>query len=236
MRFVTLIKHALSGSSLYSQWNPGQDNMDENNFGPEYRIFLETVREGLQGLRSLGYEPILRAIAWQQGEADARDIAGMEHSLAYGQNLRHFFLRIREQFEAPDMLFVYGYVIPVPLERFTGREEVRTAQQRTSGPDIPCRSRVLLWWRPMICPCAVKNPTPPTPLTASISTPTASLNWETCMTIARQWAWKPDDEVKSLEQCLHGLIRSAGGDGNLLFNVGPRPDGTIEPLQAQRLL
>lgn len=59
--------------------------------------------------------------------------------------------------------------------------------------------------------------------------------WETCMTIARQWAWKPNDEVKSLEQCLHSLIRSAGGDGNLLFNVGPKSDGTIEPLQVERL-
>jgi alpha-L-fucosidase len=59
--------------------------------------------------------------------------------------------------------------------------------------------------------------------------------WETCMTIARQWAWKPDDEVKSAEQCLHSLIRSAGGGGNLLFNVGPKPDGTIEPLQVERL-
>jgi alpha-L-fucosidase len=59
--------------------------------------------------------------------------------------------------------------------------------------------------------------------------------WETCMTIGRQWAWKPNEEVKSLEQCLHSLIRSAGGDGNLLFNVGPKPDGTIEPLQAVRL-
>ncbi len=59
--------------------------------------------------------------------------------------------------------------------------------------------------------------------------------WETCMTIAHQWAWKPDDVVKSTEQCLHSLIRSAGGDGNLLFNVGPRPDGRIEPLQVERL-
>jgi len=59
--------------------------------------------------------------------------------------------------------------------------------------------------------------------------------WETCMTIGRQWAWKPNDEVKSLEQCLHSLIRSSGGDGNLLFNVGPKPDGTIEPLQVERL-
>ena len=59
--------------------------------------------------------------------------------------------------------------------------------------------------------------------------------WETCMTIANQWAWKPNDEVKSLEDCLHSLIRSAGGDGNLLFNVGPMPDGQIEPLQVSRL-
>ena len=59
--------------------------------------------------------------------------------------------------------------------------------------------------------------------------------WETCMTIASQWAWKPNDEVKSLEQCLQSLIRSAGGDGNLLFNVGPMSDGRIEPLQVNRL-
>jgi alpha-L-fucosidase len=59
--------------------------------------------------------------------------------------------------------------------------------------------------------------------------------WETCMTICRQWAWKPDDEMKSLEQCLHTLISCAGGDGNLLFNVGPMPDGRIEPRQVARL-
>jgi len=59
--------------------------------------------------------------------------------------------------------------------------------------------------------------------------------WETCMTIGDQWAWKPNERVKSLEQCLQSLVRSAGGDGNLLFNVGPRPDGTIEPLQVERL-
>jgi alpha-L-fucosidase len=59
--------------------------------------------------------------------------------------------------------------------------------------------------------------------------------WETCMTICRQWSWKPDDKMKSLAQCLHTLVLCAGGDGNLLFNVGPMPDGRIEPRQAQRL-
>ncbi|MCP5112981.1 MAG: alpha-L-fucosidase, partial [bacterium] len=59
--------------------------------------------------------------------------------------------------------------------------------------------------------------------------------WETCMTIGDQWAWKPNDRVKSLKVCLQSLIRSAAGDGNLLFNVGPKPDGEIEPLQVERL-
>jgi alpha-L-fucosidase len=59
--------------------------------------------------------------------------------------------------------------------------------------------------------------------------------WETCMTIGKQWAWRPNDKVKSLKECLHALINTVGGDGNLLFNVGPRSDGTIEPLQVERL-
>jgi len=59
--------------------------------------------------------------------------------------------------------------------------------------------------------------------------------WETCMTICRQWAWKPHDKMKSLKECLQALIRTAGGDGNLLFNVGPMPDGRIEPRQVERL-
>ena len=59
--------------------------------------------------------------------------------------------------------------------------------------------------------------------------------WETCMTICHQWAWKPNDTMKSLQQCLQTLIFSNGGDGNLLFNVGPDETGTIEPRQVERL-
>jgi alpha-L-fucosidase len=59
--------------------------------------------------------------------------------------------------------------------------------------------------------------------------------WETCMTLCQQWAWKPNDEMKSLKECIQALVLCAGGDGNLLFNVGPMPDGRIEPRQVQRL-
>jgi len=59
--------------------------------------------------------------------------------------------------------------------------------------------------------------------------------WETCMTLGTQWAWKPDDQIKSLKECIQILVRTVGGDGNLLLNVGPMPDGRIEPRQVERL-
>lgn len=59
--------------------------------------------------------------------------------------------------------------------------------------------------------------------------------WETCMTLCRQWAWKPHDHMKSLKECIQTLLLTAGGDGNLLLNVGPMPDGRMEPRQVQRL-
>lgn len=62
--------------------------------------------------------------------------------------------------------------------------------------------------------------------------------WESCMTTSRknQWAWGgPQDGVKSLEACLGMLIRCAGGDGNMLLNVGPMPTGEIAPEQADLL-
>jgi len=61
---------------------------------------------------------------------------------------------------------------------------------------------------------------------------------ESCMTVSRhsQWSWGgPEDGVKSLETCLGMLITCAGGDGNLLLNVGPTPTGEIAPEQANLL-
>ncbi len=62
--------------------------------------------------------------------------------------------------------------------------------------------------------------------------------WESCMTISRsgQWAWGgAKDGVKTLAECLNMLIRCAGGDGNMLLNVGPMPSGEIAPQQVGRL-
>ncbi|HEY2082066.1 MAG TPA: alpha-L-fucosidase [Verrucomicrobiae bacterium] len=59
--------------------------------------------------------------------------------------------------------------------------------------------------------------------------------WETCMTLGTQWSWKPDDKLKTAAEVVGILARTAGGDGNLLFDVGPMPDGRIEPRQVEIL-
>jgi alpha-L-fucosidase len=59
--------------------------------------------------------------------------------------------------------------------------------------------------------------------------------WESCVTIGTQWAWKPNDQLKSSREIIQLLVRNAGMDGNFLLNVGPMPTGEIEPRQASLL-
>lgn len=59
--------------------------------------------------------------------------------------------------------------------------------------------------------------------------------WESCMTVSahNHWAWGNEkDGVKPVSACIKMLACAAGGDGNVLLNVGPRPDGVIDPAQA----
>ncbi|HUA15639.1 MAG TPA: alpha-L-fucosidase [Verrucomicrobiae bacterium] len=60
--------------------------------------------------------------------------------------------------------------------------------------------------------------------------------WELCTTIVDgAWGYQKDAKVKPLARILHVLVGAAGRDGNFLLNVGPRPDGEIDPSQAERL-
>jgi len=60
--------------------------------------------------------------------------------------------------------------------------------------------------------------------------------WELCTTLAGGvWGWKTNAAIKPLRDCILLLVKAAGRDGNFILNVGPRPDGRIDPPQAQRL-
>jgi alpha-L-fucosidase len=60
--------------------------------------------------------------------------------------------------------------------------------------------------------------------------------WETCMTINTTWAYnKNDHNYKSAQHLIRTLIEVASRGGNFLLNVGPTPEGTIQPEFQQRL-
>jgi alpha-L-fucosidase len=63
-----------------------------------------------------------------------------------------------------------------------------------------------------------------------------SLPFEMCETINNSWGYnKTDGRHKSTKQLVQLLVKAAGYDANFLLNVGPRPDGTIQPEHASRL-
>ena len=59
--------------------------------------------------------------------------------------------------------------------------------------------------------------------------------WETNDTISESWGWMPDTKLRSLKNIIHLLTDVITGGGNLLLNISPKGDGSIEPSHAQRL-
>ena len=56
------------------------------------------------------------------------------------------------------------------------------------------------------------------------------------MTMNESWGHVPEDEDWKTERDLvHALCETVGKGGNLLLNVGPRGDGSLEPTEASHL-
>lgn len=59
---------------------------------------------------------------------------------------------------------------------------------------------------------------------------------ETCETINGAWGYKQSDHrYKSTRDLIHYLVRAAGHNANFLLNVGPQPNGKIQPEFTSRL-
>lgn len=59
--------------------------------------------------------------------------------------------------------------------------------------------------------------------------------WEACHTTTGQWGYNPDVGAKSLSQLMEILLYTWGADGNMLLNIGPRGDGSLNPVEVERL-
>ncbi|CAN5760965.1 alpha-L-fucosidase [soil metagenome] len=59
--------------------------------------------------------------------------------------------------------------------------------------------------------------------------------WESCMTLANNWGFVPNDQFKSATRIIHSLIEVVAKGGSLLLGVGPKPDGTLPAEATDRL-
>jgi alpha-L-fucosidase len=60
--------------------------------------------------------------------------------------------------------------------------------------------------------------------------------WESCITMGTQWAYKPtNEEYKTGARLIELLIETRAKGGNLLLNVGPKPDGELPEQQEENL-
>jgi alpha-L-fucosidase len=60
--------------------------------------------------------------------------------------------------------------------------------------------------------------------------------WEFCVTINDSWGYQPNDHNhKSVRQLVRMFCECIGMGGNMLLDVGPRADGTIQPEHVERL-
>ena len=70
----------------------------------------------------------------------------------------------------------------------------------------------------------------------SVPAPDDFQTWETCMTINNTWAYnKNDTQYKSAKELIQDLANVASKGGNFLLDVGPTPEGTIQPEFVERL-
>jgi alpha-L-fucosidase len=68
------------------------------------------------------------------------------------------------------------------------------------------------------------------------TTAIGTLPRETCETINGAWGFNLQDRRhKSTRELVQYLVRAAGADANFLLNVGPMPDGRIQPEHVERL-
>lgn len=75
-------------------------------------------------------------------------------------------------------------------------------------------------------------------VTPELSVPDSTLPgaWEACITMGTAWQYQPDNEVyKSGRELIRLLYQTRAKGGNLLLNIGPKPNGELAIEQENRL-
>jgi alpha-L-fucosidase len=107
------------------------------------------------------------------------------------------------------------------------------ARCRSLQPNVIVNNRVEGW-----SPIPVTDPLGDfrTPEQEVPATGLPGVDWESCITMNRHWGYNAlDHDTKSVSQLIGLLVETASKGGNLLLNVGPKPDGTFPEESVERL-
>ena len=129
---VGIIKYASGASSLYDDYMSPQNSQrgnwcspgvlstlnkkagDVNITGNCYRVFLDVVKDGLEAYKALGYRPVIKGLAWMQGEAECQS---QEYSAKYSSMLSAFIEDVRRELTKiaeQDLSFLHVVVAKIP--------------------------------------------------------------------------------------------------------------------------
>ena len=107
------------------------------------------------------------------------------------------------------------------------------AKCRSLQPNVIVNNRVEGW-----SPVKVVDPLGDfrTPEQEVPATGWPGVDWESCITMNRNWGYNAKDhDFKSVPQLIGLLVETASKGGNLLLNIGPRADGTFPEESVERL-
>ena len=112
---VGIIKYASGASSIYDDYMSTQNSQRGNWCSPGvltalnkvagnpnitgncYRVFLDVVKQGLDAYKELGYTPVIKGLAWMQGEAECQS---SEYSAKYATLLTALISDLRADLSA----------------------------------------------------------------------------------------------------------------------------------------
>ncbi len=231
--------------NLYKKWKPDKFDAREwvkvaKDAGQKYMIFLVKHHDGfsLYDSKLTDFKQTGPESAWKRDVmkdiADACHEAGLKLIIYYSQPDWHH-PDYRSKNHARYIEFFHGQI----RELLTNYGRIDGLWFDLGGKESDWNTKKLFTMARTLQPWLIINNRCGLP--GDFDTPEQRLGkfqlrrpWETCMTLNSQWAWKPNDKIKSLKRCIDVLVTCAVRNGNLALNTGPMPDGRIEPRQAER--
>ena len=218
MKYMVMTTRHHEGFSL---WDSKANPYNSVNYGPHRDIVREFVDACREFGLGIGFYSSLMDWHHPDGYACAYDDAARRRFLDYIEALNTELLT---NYGKIDILW---YDVPAPMQHAEGWDSVaRNQRLRALQPGLIINDRSRL---------AEDFGTPDEHITAS------DRDWEACMTFnGISWGYVDEAQTAPYAYNAQGIIRMLNtccrAGGNLLLNVGPRPDGSvpadaIEPLE-----